>query len=68
MVKILVLPDKKSIEIDIKGKEKLIDLLKKLEIDPDTVIVIVNDSLVEDLETYINKDDNLKIIYQGVGG
>ncbi len=68
MVKILILPDKKSIEVKIEGKAKLIDLLKKLEVDPDTVIVVVNNSLVEDLDIYINKDDNLKIIYQGVGG
>ncbi len=68
MVKILILPDKKSIEVKIEGKAKLIDLLKKLEVDPDTVIVVVNNSLVENLDIYINEDDNLKIIYQGVGG
>lgn len=68
MVKVLVLPDNVFIEIGgdkIKVKE-IIDHLGEPGLD--YIVILVNDSLVEDLELEVTGLDRVVVIKQPTGG
>ncbi|MEM0355150.1 MAG: MoaD/ThiS family protein [Desulfurococcaceae archaeon] len=68
MVKVLVLPDNEIVEIS-KEKIRVKDIIEHIgETNPDYVTVLVNDSLVKDVETEVSSSDRIVVIKQPTGG
>ncbi len=64
---VLVLPDRRR--FTAKPGTKLSTLLESLGIsDPDEIAIVINGSLVEEVDRVIGKDDEVIIIRQGIGG
>uniref|UniRef100_A0A7C4JMJ0 MoaD/ThiS family protein n=1 Tax=Staphylothermus marinus TaxID=2280 RepID=A0A7C4JMJ0_STAMA len=68
VVKVLVLPDNEIVEIS-KEKIRVKDIIEHIgETNPDYVTVLVNDSLVKDVETEVSSSDRIVVIKQPTGG
>ncbi|ABN69888.1 thiamineS protein [Staphylothermus marinus F1] len=71
MIKITVLPDRKTFIVD-KKNIKAKDLLDLLDIDdPDSVALVINDRLIDldkEGENMIREGDKVLIIRQATGG
>ena len=67
MIRVLVLPDRKEL-VFRDSRLRLREILEKLGIDdPDSVAVVINGHLVDDLD-YVVESGEVKIIIQGIGG
>ncbi len=67
MIRVLVLPDRKEY-VFRESRLRLREILEKLGIDdPDSVAVVINGHLVDDLD-YVVESGEVKIIIQGIGG
>ncbi len=67
-IKILLLPDRKTIILDNKDMT-VKELLEKLEIeDMDSIALIVNNKLIEDQHYVVRGNDKIIIIQQSIGG
>ena len=64
-MKIFIEKEQKNIEIEFNGT--IVDLLKKLEINIETVIITRNDELLNELDELIDSDE-IKIISVVSGG
>jgi sulfur carrier protein ThiS len=60
-------PDKLTKEIDLKAGSKIIDVLKKLHLRPDNLIVLKNNTPIPVDETLTEKQD-LNIVKVSSGG
>jgi sulfur carrier protein ThiS len=66
-IKVNIIPDNLTREIELKPGSKAYDLLKKIQIKPDSVIILKNDVPIPADET-IDKDQELKIVKVASGG
>jgi sulfur carrier protein ThiS len=66
-IKVTLLPQNTSQEIEIKNGSKITDLLKKLHRRPDTVIVLKNKTPLP-IDEIIPNDQELSIIQVASGG
>ena len=66
-IKVKILPDNSTKEVDIKPGSKVYDVLKEMQIKPDTVIVVRNDTPIP-VDDIVDKDQKLKIIQVASGG
>ncbi|MEM4259718.1 MAG: MoaD/ThiS family protein [Candidatus Woesearchaeota archaeon] len=64
-MKIYIEKDNKTIEIKFSGK--LLDLLKKLKINPETVIVVCGNTLIT-LDHKLDNSDEIRILSVVSGG
>ena len=68
MVKIRILPDNKEIEIETTNNTAIQELLSKLDLDLDHILVVVNGKVIEDPNYIITEDAEVKLVRVGSGG
>lgn len=66
-MKIFIERQNKWIDVNIKKKAKVIDVLKKLKINPSAVIVVRNNELITEDEI-IKNDEKIKVLSVVSGG
>ena len=68
MVKIRILPDNKEMEIETTSTMTMQEILSKLDLDLDDVLVVVNGKVIEDPSYIITRDAEVKLVRVGSGG
>jgi len=67
-VKIRILPDNKEIEIETIDNMTVQEMLSKLDLDLDDILIIVNEKVIDDPNYIITKDVEVKLVRVGSGG
>jgi len=67
-VKIRILPDNKEIEIETTNNITIQEILSKLNLDLDDILVVVNGKVIEDPNYIITEDAEVKLVRVGSGG
>jgi len=67
-VKIRILPDNKEIEIETTNNITIQEILSKLNLDLDDILVVVNGKVIEDPNYIIKEDAEVKLVRVGSGG
>jgi len=67
-VKIRILPDNKEIEIETTNNITVQEILSKLNLDLDDILVVVNGKVIEDPNYIIKEDAEVKLVRVGSGG
>ena len=67
MITVKILPQKISKEIDIENGSKMYDLLKKINLNPDNIIIIRGNTPVP-VDDILNNEQDLTIIQVASGG
>jgi len=67
LVKIINLENKKEETLVVKRGEKITNILKRMEINPEEVIAVLNDSVVP-IEEEITEDSKLELVPVVSGG
>jgi len=67
-VKIRILPDNKEIEIETKNNMTVQEIVSKLDLDLDDILVVVNGKVIEDPSYIITRDAEVKLVRVGSGG
>ena len=67
-MKIRILPDNKEMEIETTSTMTMQEILSKLDLDLDDVLVVVNGKVVEDPNYIITRDAEVKLVRVGSGG
>ena len=67
-MKIRILPDNKEIEIETTNNITVQEILSKLNLDLDDILVVVNGKVIEDPNYIIKEDAEVKLVRVGSGG
>ncbi len=67
-MKIRILPDNKEIEIETIDNMTVQEMLSKLDLDLDDILIIVNEKVIDDPNYIITKDVEVKLVRVGSGG
>lgn len=67
-MKIRILPDNKEIEIETTNNITIQEILSKLNLDLDDILVVVNGKVIEDPNYIITEDAEVKLVRVGSGG
>ncbi len=67
-MKIRILPDNKEIEIETTNNITIQEILSKLNLDLDDILVVVNGKVIEDPNYIIKEDAEVKLVRVGSGG
>ena len=67
-MKIRILPDNKEIEIETKNNMTVQEIVSKLDLDLDDILVVVNGKVIEDPSYIITRDAEVKLVRVGSGG
>ena len=67
-MKIRILPDNKEIEIETKNNMTVQEIVSKLDLDLDDILVVVNGKVIEDPNYIITEDAEVKLVRVGSGG
>jgi len=67
-VKVRILPDNKEIEIENTNSMTVKEILSKLDLDIDDILVVVNGKVIEDPNYIVTKNAEVKLVRLGSGG
>ncbi|MEW6070296.1 MAG: MoaD/ThiS family protein [Candidatus Thermoplasmatota archaeon] len=67
LVKIILTPEKELKEIEVEKNTKIYELVKKLNLNPDTVLVLRGDTPVP-IDEVLRKEETLEIVRVVSGG
>ncbi len=67
-MKVRILPDNKEIEIENTNSMTVKEILSKLDLDIDDILVVVNGKVIEDPNYIVTKNAEVKLVRLGSGG